>query len=45
MSHDPVFDYLSKQAMYLKYLKNFITNSIDKVKAAGRSKAHFEYRI
>ena len=45
MSQDPVFDYLTKQATYLKYLKNFLVNSIDKVKATDRTKTHFENRL
>ena len=45
MSQDPVFDYLTKQATYLKYLKNFLVNSIDKVKATDRTETHFKNRL
>ena len=40
---DPVFENLSKQTAILKYLKNFIVNSIDKVKAANRTERHYEH--
>ena len=45
MSQDPVFELLAKQAKYLQYLKNFLVNSIDKVKATDRTKFHFTNRL